>query len=322
MRIPLAFAVMFASFISLPAFAADDLFSEIALDSPFQKTASKDPDGKSNPGTIVRITGLATLSKSLRAAGFSPVKRDGRVLVETKQGEWKLPLYLSVAADQDQLRIELPVVTVDGDSSLDASGVLELLQANDSDKRLYFSYSKANGTIRLRHAISSRSVSPDQLKKTIEMMTNFAAEHADVWSQFKLASPKVVAKVSSPGTAAATTTKPKTLVKATSSTSSTPKTVSQPSLVGLWSASITNGEAFAIRIQGDNRFQLVHMKAGKANVSHGTASKVGNQLTLKGDENVTIVGTVAQQTSEAFQLNINGPDGKIALVMKFKRSKG
>ncbi|MGB7347066.1 MAG: hypothetical protein WBD20_22775 [Pirellulaceae bacterium] len=101
------------------------------------------------------------------------------------------------------------------------------------------------------------------------------------------------------------------------------KAVATPNLtlVGVWSATISEQEAFAISIAADRRFHLVHVKNDKSQTSDGVAAKSGTKLTLTGDDKTTISGNVVQTTNDEFRLDINGTDGKVALSLNFKKAK-
>ena len=245
----------------------------------------------------------------------TPDGTEDRVLVETVLQEWSLPLYFSLARESNDIHIELTLAKMNSRAKLDGNSLVKLLQANDNDRRMNFVCSQEEpNLVLLKHTISNQSVTPDKLRETIDAMTGFAINHAKTWSKLQAfsattgtqtTSTKLASKSSASKTAASLKRSP----------------TAKLTLLGLWSARITDREAFAIRIQKDGRFQLIHVKSGQSKASNGKATRSGNQLTLKGDEGVTIVGTVIQTTNQAFRLDINGSDGKVALSVNFERSQ-
>ena len=92
------------------------------------------------------------------------------------------------------------------------------------------------------------------------------------------------------------------------------------SMVGSWTASLGN-DAFAIKLTSDSKFQLVHIKSGKSTISKGKVTRSGNQMTLAGDDGTTLRCSVAQTTSDRFQLAIAGGKGSKATTLTFKKAK-
>ncbi|NND96074.1 MAG: hypothetical protein HKN47_01955 [Pirellulaceae bacterium] len=324
MRVSFAFALLFAGLINITSVQADDdLFSEIAMESVFQKTVistEKSVDDGNSELVPTRITGTASLIKTLQAAGFQPKKAGQQVSFEMRHASWNFPYYLSVSVETDELIIELPVVQVADPSQLDASKLLSLLSAGDSREHLLFAYNAKLGNIRIRHTASNRSVTPSKMKTIVQEMALFAETHSDAWSTIVVKGAETPKSGKTPSKTLASV-QSTSANKASAALSNPTKPATKKTLVGTWSASVGNGEAFAIQIGSDRRFQLVHVKAGKSQTSVGTASVAGGQLTLQGDEKVTIVGPYRQSTNDAFDLDIKNASGKVALTLKFKRAK-
>lgn len=308
MRVYLVFTALLASLAVAPfatIHADDDLLSQLTMESVFEKTVTKSDTDLSAPQ---RITSSKSLTSLLEKADFEVEQDEQRVSIETKYSDWEFPFYFAVDLAKEQVSIELPVVKISQHNQADSAKLLELFAANDNTKQMYFSYSRDLGNVRLRHTISNRNVTPESLKKIIQTMSAFAESHSDAWSN-------LVTKTSATKPTGQTSKAPKS-----SGTKAVVAVAPKLTLLGSWSASVDANQAFAIRIEKDNRFQLVHLQSGKAQTSVGTLARRGDQLTLSGDDKTKIVGTVVQTSSDAFQLNVQGADGKVALTLKFKRS--
>ena len=168
-------------------------------------------------------------------------------------------------------------------------------------------------------------ITPTMLKEELLKMAMVAETYEDTWSN--VVKRADAAAVSSTASDSSLPSKTDAVANSTGEPSNVTETPTQPSastaasaltLVGRWSASLASGEAFAVQIGKDGKFQLVIAKSGKTKVSSGTASRSGNQLTLAEANGTKIVGTVQQTTADAFSLVIGA---NAATTLNFKRAK-
>jgi hypothetical protein len=96
---------------------------------------------------------------------------------------------------------------------------------------------------------------------------------------------------------------------------------SKLSLVGTWSALISDSEAFALAISPDRQFRLAWLKDGKTKTSQGIALISDGELTLSGEDEPTISGTIKQSDHRSFVFGIKSPKSKVVLSLKFKRDQ-
>ena len=149
--------------------------------------------------------------------------------------------------------------------------------------------------IELRAGIGNRPESADQLKADLDRLATLAESESERWLRLKPGDPR--------------------------GKDATPAEPATARLVGRWSALVGKDQAFAIQIESDGQFRLVHVKSGKSTVSTGKTIQSGRDLTLAGDDGTKLRCTVTPQTDDAFQLAINDAKGKPTVKLDFKKQK-
>ncbi|EMI22818.1 signal peptide protein [Rhodopirellula maiorica SM1] len=305
MRYLFSFAVLAALFCGNAQLHADDnLFSEVAMESVFEKqvATAKDVATISDGETMQRIVGVSSLIQVLKTAGFEPSEDNGSVNFKMNHAQWIFPVSMTVFVDEDRIACEMSLVKMEEDASIDKETLLKLLVSNTATQGGYFAFDQENKRIQLRVSLSNRAVTPRQLKSDLIQLASLAERKSDIWSKTS-GTPK--SEVTAP-------VKPTNAAK-----SANPRF----SLAGTWSASLTSGEAFALRLNSEGRFQLVHMKSGKATTSKGKVTRAGNKLTLIGDDKITLNCTVNQTVADKFQLAVNDAKGNVAIKLDFTKAK-
>ncbi len=307
MRYFFAFAVFAASLCHVSILRADEgLFSTVAMESVFAKpaTASASVASKSKSDQFDRITSVSSLVEALKAAELDPKEVKGQAKIDLRHDGWKLPVSLAVEVDQDRIVCEISLVVID-DTAAGTQTLLDLLSLGDSVDGAFFAYDRDRKLIQLRSSFSNRSITASQLKADLVKLASFAQQHSDVWSKLKAES-----KASSLSSA--------TDLSDPSGSKSTPKKLS---LLGTWSASLSGGQAFAIQMTSDSRFQLVHLKSGKSTISKGKVTRAGDRLTLAGEDSVTLNCRVEQTVADKFELTILDSKGSATVKIDFKKAK-
>lgn len=286
----------------------DDLFSEVAMEFVYASGNETEEADEKELDTVLpkRVTGSSTLVEMLTAAGFAASKGEGGVLVKLQHAGWKLQASMKTDVEQDRLTIAMPLAKIADESKVDQSKLLRLLTLGNREGDVFFAYDRASGMIELRRVMANRSLTSQRLQQELTEMATVAEAYEDAWSALgnTTKTTQKPAQNAEPKPAPRPTPKPRP--QSVQKSQSSPKTQSAPklSLVGTWSATLGAGEAFAIQINQNSTFQLVHVKSGKSVASTGKASRSGNQLTLKGDDGTNIIGTVTQTTANAFQLSL------------------
>jgi hypothetical protein len=285
------------SFLDVSAAPAEEgLFSEVAMESVFEKPApvTKRVASQSNAAKLERITGVSSLILALKAAGMDPQEQSGRATFELDHDGWSFPVSIGVQIEQDRIDCELSLIKISDNTTVKTQTLLSLL-ASGGTRGASFAYDREEKLILLRASLSNRSITASQLKADLVHLATVAGQHSDVWLSLKAET------------------------KNDSPTTNSPQ--QKLSLIGRWSAALKSGEVFAIQIASDSKFQLVHLKSGKSTISKGKATRSGAQLKLVGDNNVTLNCTVTQTTSDAFQLAVKDAKGNVAVTLNFKKAK-
>ncbi|EMI22435.1 signal peptide protein [Rhodopirellula maiorica SM1] len=240
----------------------------------------------------------------MKTAGFEPSEDNGSVNFKMNHAQWIFPVSMTVFVDEDRIACEMSLVKMEEDASIDKETLLKLLVSNTATQGGYFAFDQENKRIQLRVSLSNRAVTPRQLKANLIQLASLAERKSDIWSKTS-GTPKSEATATAP---AKSTNAPN---------SANPRF----SLAGTWSASLTSGEAFALRLNSEGTFQLVHMKSGKATTSKGKVTRAGNKLTLTGDDKITLNCTVNQTVADKFQLAVNDAKGNVAIKLDFTKAK-
>jgi hypothetical protein len=243
---------------------------------------------------LERITGVSSLILALKAAGMDPQEQNGRATFELDHDGWSFPVSIGVQIEQDRIDCELSLIKI-GDNALIKTQTLLSLLASGDTRGASFAYDREEKLILLRASLSNRSITASQLKADLVHLATVAGQHSNVWLSLKAETKNDSPETSSPQ--------------------------QKLSLIGRWSAAQKSGEAFAIQIASDSKFQLIHLKSGKSTISKGKATRSGAQLKLVGDDNVTLNCTVTQTTSDAFQLAVKDAKGNVAVTLNFKKAK-
>lgn len=322
MRKPLLLALITLTSLVTDSFAGeDDLFSDLQLQSTSAAAKSASPP-EANPAGAARRTNAetATLQTALLAAGYSArVTAEGAVSVEITRTDWSARLTIAGQEDGRQLRLALQLMTPDANTSLGAETLRALLNANGSGNTAFFALAEGDQRIELVTLIAADSLDSDSLRTTLEAIADTADRTRNLWNVASTSNSSVPATVTP-----AQPTTPSVASTPTPATSTSPaatppaSTTAAASLNGKWVASPTSAEAFAMQLNADATFRLVHVKGTNNTQSKGTFTLAGTTLTLKGDTGTTLTGTVTR-TTEGFTLALKNAGGQ-SVTLTFKSS--
>ena len=308
---------------------ADDLFSDVAMESVFRAEKDADSSVPTADATVdgaQRVTGAGSLANMLERAGFKPKKMDQSIVsVTIRRAGWSLPVLMSVAVDQDRLDMVMLLSEIGDESEWDTTRLTQLFAANADESTLFFALNRSRKRVELRRTMSNRSLTPVLIKAEISKMAMVAETYEDAWSNVikRPAEPAVKSTNADSSSNAGTQPSQPAVVENTSTNTATNPASTQPNatgftLVGRWSTTLASGEALAVQIATDGTFQMVVAKSGKTTVSKGMASRAGDQLTLAESSGTKIVGTYRQTTADAFSLRIGG---NASATLNFQRAK-
>ena len=261
------------------SFASDDLFSGVAIESVFNSAGSAEAtDAKSSLDTTTRLTDAESVLALLQSAGLEAKKATSkRVETKLKQNGWSLPVAVQVDVDQDLILATMTLVKLEDSSSLNASKLLQLLTVNYGENKSYFAYNADDKKLQVRHQLSNRGLTAVDLLQTLREMADLAISRQSLWTSAKEASSPKVA---------------------------TTKSTQIPT--GVWVASISADEAFAIRLDADQSFKLVHVKGKQETTSTGKMSLSGSQIRLTTSDGKSVSGRVSDISSKAFTFQLGG----------------
>ncbi len=311
MRYLFAFAILAASFGETSCLRAEDsLFSEVAMESVFEKNATLSADVASigDGQTLDRVTGVSSLILALKAAGFTAKQDNDRAIIQVDHAGWKLPVTLEVQVEQDRIVCEMALVEIKDVTSVTTDALLGLLSSGDVTSGAFFAYDSKTKLVQVRTSIQNRAITARQLKADLLHLASLAEKHAGVWSKLNAKPATKTAGATATGSNATAANVPAT-------------NATNLSIVGRWAAALSSGESFAMEFGADSTFKLVTIKSGKSSVSKGKTTRVGNQLTLAGDDKTTLNCSLVQTTNDKFQLSINDAKGVTKVKLNFSKAK-
>lgn len=288
---------------------ADDLFSEVAMESVFEKKVTP-VAVEATQGTaesLERVTGASSLLQAMKFAGYSPKEQSGRVSVQVSHAGWNFPTDLQVQIESDRITVEMALVSLTDASAIQSKELLKLLEQNDPVSGYLFAFEPARKLLILRSAIENRALSPKKIQNHLNQMAAFGEKHSSIWTQLK---PK--------------STNDSGVKPASATTGSTAGATAIPSnqlsLLGTWGAALNDKDSIAIQIKADMTFKLVTVQSDKHKISTGKYSRQGNRLVLTGDDGVTLQCTVTQTLANSFQLFVQDDQGNAKLKVDFQKS--
>lgn len=289
-----------------PLALADDLFSEVAMESVFEKKAAPAVVGatQSDGESLERVTGVASLSQALKYAGYAPKESSGRVSIQVPHAGWNFPADLQVQIESDRIAVEMALVTLSDTAAIQSAELLKLLEKNDAVSGYLFAFEPSRKLIVLRSALENRALSPKKIQNHLNHMAAFAEKYSSLWSPLK---PKSTEQSNGKS-------------GASGSGNVASNAQSALSLTGTWGAALNDKDSIAIQIKEDLTFKLVTVQADKHKISTGKYTREGNKLSLVGDDGVTLQCTVSQSAANQFQLFVHDEQGKAKLKVDFQKS--
>jgi hypothetical protein len=290
--------------LALPA-KADDLFSRRPLhpviESPQQvapPSTGQQPQQPSQPQQTVPTAPAekATIDQVeslLRESGLEVKDLDNGVLgVKVKSGTLEIPMLASLSPDKSNIWLIMILKTVDSTSDMTPNRLMGLMEANQKYGPAFFTFSRQTKQIQLRRAVSNHNMTASHLKLQIDIMALVVTQTTSLWS----------------GQAASQTTP--------SESKSQPQSPAVSREVGRWVVELKNGGGFALLLNADGSFVLMHRKPdGTADTSRGTYTLADGKLTLKISGEPDLVGKVTFSTNNEFKFVVGNGSG-----LNFKRA--
>lgn len=276
------------------AFSAEkELFSDVRTGAVFAPSAGSTPTPAVQPGDG-KVADTEQLARILGEAGFSAEKGDnGTVSTQAPAAGRSLPVEITISADKGRLTIALLLSVVESESTLTTDKLLALLEANRKHAPASFAYNSELKRFELDRILANEEVTANLLRNAIDGLALVASETESLW---QTDAPSKTPPLSPTAELDATT----------------------PSLVGQWSATRSKTEAFAIRFKVDNTFDLVYVNSGKQTQSSGKYTVDGVKLTLEGNADFRLAGTLKFSNDQEFQFLL---ENSALAPLAFKRAK-
>lgn len=273
---------------------ADDLFSRRPLQSAIDDSVISTPKQPVTPRETEspvpqKNVDEGSLEKMLQQTGYSVKQiKDAGLLIQIKAGKWTIPTLVSLSKDGSQVWMAMVLKTLTNVSDLDADRLIGLMEANRKYGPAFFTFNRETKRIELRRAVRNLELDAKVLKLQIDILALVAGETATLWS-FDSSAGKAPSG---------------------NSGNSTPSKPAVSREVGRWVSQLSGGQGFALRLDADGSFALVHRKAdGSTETSRGTYTLSENKLTLKGSDQPALEGTVTFSSNDAFNFVIGNGNG-------------
>jgi hypothetical protein len=302
--------------------ADDELFSKVRLHSTSASSGKMMDTAPQRPP----LSNAAAVQTLLLAAGYNArIDERDTLRIEISRSDWSAPVFIGLADAGRQLRMAMRLTEPEANTIIAPKTLREMLQANRSNWSAFFAVAGEPQRIELVKTISNNGLDSEQFRAELDGLADMADSTKKIWKSEGVRIRQSTEKTESDSgelydaaTPTPSTSEAKTPAPAVPPTQAEakPAAPATSSLTGKWIATPTTNEAFALLIDDDNTFKLVHVKGTKSTKSKGTASLAGTTLTLKGDDGTTISGTI-ERKSDSFTLTMTGAGGK-SINLTFK----
>ena len=239
----------------------------------------------------------------LREAGLeAEVEGENAANVKFQHSRWTFPVAISLDADREKVRLEM-LLTELGSNTLSAERLMGLLGSNIDFQPAFFSFSDKRKRIELVATIANSQVSAESLREELGKLAAISESTANLWE--------------STGSSAAPAPAAGGNVAANPPAAAAPADAGTSALVGKWSASRSQKEAFAMQLNADGSFVLVYVKDGKQSRSTGKFTATGGQLTLTTSDGGKFAGGISNASARSFEFI---PQGGKASKLTFQRA--
>ncbi len=287
-------AFIFLCAASSSALAGDnDLFSKVRVDSVFTNSNESSADkaaAKKEEKSSTSVAGIGHLSDLARSAGFEVKEESSRSISTSLQiSGWSVPVLMTLSEDKSEIAIALLLRTVKDETDLSTGRLLALLNANRTHAPAFFAFSPIQKRTELHRIVKNRGITSETLESTVRNLGDVANETSSLWQAEATTAPKP--DPSSPRNRAETADLKSNPVEIETSSKA---------LLGNWSAVRSESEAFAIQLNSNGTFVLVHVASQQQNRSTGNFTLEGETLTLSSDTGAPISATISLQSPTEF----------------------
>jgi len=313
-------ALALSALLAGGAFAEDELFSRIPIDTVFSKTPET-PATPSRPSASeksIRVLNIEQLGDLLKEAGLNPEVAETTASIKVEQGKRTFTTILGLDESRDQIVVIMRLAEMEG-KSLPAEKLLMMMTVNRDLRPAMFSYSEKNKRLELIAGLENDQISGRKLKDEVKRLAGIADNMSPLWELDAAQAPAAAAPsqnaiANNPAPAQTNTTAPAQQRPAAGAPAATAPaaTAANSTILGRWSAARSAKEAFAMQLNADSSFVLVYVKDGKQSKSTGKYTLTGSQLSLATDDGGKFGGSVSNITAKSFEFTPpTGNSGKL-----------
>jgi hypothetical protein len=282
---------------------AGDLFSQITMsDTTDSRTSAPSLGRKEN-----QILGVVSLAKVLSRNQIKSDLQSRTVLVTVTD---LLPkssrspsekLRLAVDAEAGHIEMTLPLQNVQAAAIAEGPKLMALLSMLSDFANIQLT--AADQIVALRTSFSNRELTSDRVQTAAERLV--------------LAGQKTENLLSAAGGAPKESATGVAVTKPGVSTKSSTVVAKSPSLVGTWSAKSSSTDAWAMRLNGDNSFTMVHTRGDKNSVSRGSYQIESEQLAVREKDGVTLRGPFNRTSDKSFSWELQNERRQTLKTLRF-----
>lgn len=267
---------------------ADDLFSDVLIDSVYQSTETGTTTSPSTQfQTTRRINDANRLAGLLTDIGMtSNILSTSQVTTLVTRDEWSIPCLLML--DDNKLTTAMKLTNISDTTKITEKQLLAMMQASLNSGSGMLVVNQSVQQIQLRSNLRLQGLNSSILKAKLSEMTDLAMATTSLWDLGE---------------------------KTSDADSQSVSLLSMKTLTGTWIATPADDEAFALNLTESGTFRLVFVQGKKNLKSSGKFTFTGDQLKLTGDDETTISGTVIAE-KDGFTLKISE-----SKTFSFSRSK-
>jgi hypothetical protein len=287
--------------------AEDPLFSRVPQGSVFNTDAATvTPENRGGtPERAEKVLKISQLADLLRGAGLEPETSSDETTttVKLQHSRWTFPVVMALSEDRNLVQMVLLLSELK-EKKLPPEKLLGIISANRDFQPVTFGFSEKSQRLELLVSLDNVRVSPSMLRAELRRLTTIAENTAALWEHDAAATaPAAAPPAAVPGNVG---TQPAQSAPAQQQPAQQPAIAQQapaqtaPSLIGKWSAARSAKEAFAMALNTDNSFVLVHVKDGKQTRSTGKFTLSGSRLTLTITEGGKLTASISSITASSF----------------------
>jgi len=308
--------------MSIPAttYAADSPHSRASIGSIFTEVPGQgggaSPAGRPEADPSAKPINLARVVELFVEAGLeAAIDGENTASLKLQHSRWTFPVVISMDQDREKVRLEMLLTELEGQPALAGERLLGLLGSNLEIQPAFFSFSDKRKRIELIGSLPNSLVTAESLREELSRLAGISERTASLWEVAGASTAPTAGPAAGP--VAATPNNLAVSPPTQAPTQAPAQTSGNSNVVGKWSASRSQTEAFAMQLSADGSFVLVFVKDGKQSRSTGKFTLGGNLLSLTTTDGGKFTGQLANITARSFEFT---PQGGKATKLTFQKA--